>query len=268
MNTTIYYFSGTGNSLTVARKVASLIEGTTLIPIASLKDTRDDITAPQGRVGIICPIYDFAIPVIVRDFIKRLRVDQNSYLFAVLTFGGSGGAALRMINTVLRRNTGRVLNAGFLVKMPGNFPPLSHPPKGEKLNAILASADGEIEHICNRIRDRVDQPVGLYPISSLLQPLLYGRFSRNVHSLDEKFSISDDCTSCGICVSVCPVGNIEVSGEKPVFHHTCELCCACLNYCPTQAIDLNMLFGTKGRGRYHHPDVAVPDIKLQKEYRV
>ena len=36
MKTTIYYFSGTGNSLSAARKIAALLGDTDLTPIASL----------------------------------------------------------------------------------------------------------------------------------------------------------------------------------------------------------------------------------------
>lgn len=265
MKTTIYYFSGTGNSLSAARKVGSILGDTDLVPIASLQDHTGDITAPEGKVGFVCPVYDSGIPVIVRDFLGRLNVAPESYLFAIVTAGGTGGSALKMINSGLRERSGKVLNAGFLVKMPGNFPPVGHPPSGAKRDTILAAADQEIERIGGIIREGIDQPVGMYPVSSLIQALMYGGFSKSVHTMDEKFSVSDGCTSCGICVSVCPVGNITMDEGKPVYHHRCELCCACLNYCPVQAIDLHMLFGTKGRGRYHHPGVAVSDMKGQKE---
>ena len=266
MKTTIYYFSGTGNSLMAARKVGSLLEDADLVPVASLRDHPGDITAPEGKVGIVCPVYDSGIPVIVRDFLGRLKVTPESYLFAIVTAGGTGGSALKMINAGLLKRSGRGINAGFLVKMPGNFPPVAHPPSGAKREAILEAADRELERIGRIIRDGIDQPVGMYPLSSLIQALLYGGFSKTVHAMDERFSVSDACTSCGICASVCPVGNITIEEGKPVYNHRCELCCACLNYCPAQAIDLQMLFGTKGRGRYHHPGVAVPDMKSQKEF--
>lgn len=248
-----------------ARKAGELLGDTDLVPIASLKDTIGDIAAPPGKVGIVCPVYDAGIPVIVGDFLGRLNVDQGSYLFAIVTLGGTGGSALRMISNALYEKSKRRLHAGFLVKMPGNFPPVSPPPAGVKRDLILAAADRELERICGMIREEKEQPPGLYPLSSLMQAMLYGGFSKSVHGLDEKLSVSDACTSCGICASVCPSGNITVTGKKPEFHHRCELCCACLNFCPTQAIDLHMLFGTRGRGRYHHPGVTVSDMKNQKD---
>lgn len=261
--TTIYYFTGTGNSLAVAKGIAEQLGETDLIPIPSLMQADGDISAPAGKVGIICPVYDSGIPVMVRDFLRRLRITGSEYVFAVITMGGTGAAALKLIDLGLQKNNNG-LDAGFIVKMPGNFPPVSKIPSEEKIAATLKKAEPEIKRIAESIKKGERTRIGLYPVSSLFQAALYGRFSRGVHEIDERFSVSDACTGCGTCVSVCPAGNISISEKKPTFHHRCELCCACLNFCPTQAIDLAFLMGTKGRGRYHHPEVRVVDMKEQK----
>ncbi|MFH0967430.1 MAG: EFR1 family ferrodoxin [Methanobacteriota archaeon] len=263
MKTTIYYFSGTGNSLVAARKIAGLLGDAELIPIATLRQS-GTITALSGRIGIICPVYDMGIPVIVRDFLQNLVVDKSTYLFAILTLGGQGAAALKLINTCLREKNKRVLSAGFLVKMPGNFPPVGVPPTGKKRDTILASAEKELDRIGEHILKKKENSIGFTPFSSLLQSLLYGSFSKGVHSLDEKFTVSEACTSCGTCASVCPTGNITIIDGRPVWNHQCELCCGCLNFCPVEAINLHMMLGTKGRGRYHHPDITVSDLKGQQ----
>ena len=267
MKTTIYYFSGTGNSLSAARKIASLLGDSDLIPIASLMNQSGAVIAPEGRIGIICPVYDMGVPVLVTEFLSRLRVHQGAYVFALITLGGTGAAALKMINTGLLQHSGRGLDAGFLVKMPGNFPPVSPPPTGDKRATILKEAEATLEDIGKKIQEGSSHPLGFTPVSSLLQQLLYGGFARGVRSGDEKFTVSEACTSCGICVSVCPTSNITLSEGRPVWNHHCELCCGCLNYCPTQAIDLQMMFGTKGRGRYHHPGITIADMQAQKGNR-
>src|SRR5690554_2082546 len=52
MKTVIYYFTGTGNSLAAARKVAAALGETELVPIASLAITPGTITPDADRVGI------------------------------------------------------------------------------------------------------------------------------------------------------------------------------------------------------------------------
>jgi electron transfer flavoprotein alpha subunit len=43
------------------------------------------------------------------------------------------------------------------------------------------------------------------------------------------------CTACGICVTVCPFGAVEVT-DKAIFKDSCNLCGACQKECPTEAI--------------------------------
>ncbi len=53
MKTIIYYFTGTGNSLAAAKKIAAVLGDCTLVPIASLQDhSRQD--HPGGRPGGDC----------------------------------------------------------------------------------------------------------------------------------------------------------------------------------------------------------------------
>lgn len=94
---------------------------------------------------------------------------------------------------------------------------------------------------------------------------MFGSFARPVHDADTRLPVSDACTACGTCVEVCPVGNITLGDDRPVWHHACELCCACLHFCPTGAIQLEVLWGTEGRGRYRHPDLTVADMRAQRE---
>ena len=49
MKTTLYYFSGTGNSLKAARDIASKLGESVLIAIASFRESTGDIMTPAGR---------------------------------------------------------------------------------------------------------------------------------------------------------------------------------------------------------------------------
>ena len=91
---------------------------------------------------------------------------------------------------------------------------------------------------------------------------MYNRFASGVHDEDRKFSVSDECTSCGTCAAVCPADNIELIEGKPVWKHRCELCCGCIHLCPVQAIQAGQK--TKGRARYRNPAVSIRDLELDK----
>lgn len=52
------------------------------------------------------------------------------------------------------------------------------------------------------------------------------------------YKISDDCVSCGSCVSACPVSAISEGASKyEIAADTCVDCGACAGTCPVSAIE-------------------------------
>ena len=73
MKTTIYYFSGTGNSLKIARDIAEKLEECELVPIAKVWQ-QDQLASTSEKVGFIFPLYYFGLPKIVYDFINNIEL--------------------------------------------------------------------------------------------------------------------------------------------------------------------------------------------------
>ncbi len=256
--TVIYYFTGTGNSLSVARKIAAALGDTVLVPVAVLKE-QDMVTSDAARIGIVCPVYFSGLPAMVASFAGRLRPAADRYLFGIVTQGGSGGpAALRQLDGILRERTGRGLDAGFIVKMPGNYILMYEPPSGMKREKILAAANETASRIAADVQQCRNVPLPRSLLANLVHSLLYPRFLAGVHGEDRKFSVSDSCTSCRTCENICPAGNIRLVDGRPVWQHRCELCCACIHACPVQAIQAGK--GTGGRSRYRNPEVTLTDL--------
>jgi len=263
MKSLIYYFTGTGNSLAAARRIAAVLGDCDLVPIASLQNTEGTVAPEAERLGIVCPVYDGGVPLMVAEFAGRLDLSRAGYVFAVVTMGGTGVSALHQLDGIFRERQGRRLDAAFAVSMPGNFTPLHRPPAGAKRDKILAAADRQLGEIAEAVGRGQAAPPGFAPFSAVMKALTYGPFCKNVHGMDRDFSASDACTGCGTCAKVCPAGNIEMVDGRPAWSHRCELCCACLHFCPVEAIQLGVLLGTKGRGRYRHPDLKVADMEAQ-----
>lgn len=102
MKGTLYYFTGTGNSLVVARTLADATGDTQVMSIA------------RFRNGEIRP---------AADLCRRLGVPPGAYVFGVATYGGMPGAATRQMKNIFAQK-GVDLRAGFGVTMPGNCAPL------------------------------------------------------------------------------------------------------------------------------------------------
>jgi len=264
MNTIIYYFTGTGNSLAAARKLARDLGDCELVPIALLEEHHEEIHHQDERIGIVCPVYHARLPCIVAEFAERLAISFSPYVFAVITAGGGGAPAIRQLTHILYRRTGRHLDAAWTVKMPGNRPSVISKTPRSGHRELLEAADARLAKITRMIEAGVVCPPEFPPLSLLLLEIAGNGSCRNVHNTDRDFSVTGSCTACRICVRVCPVDNIIMIRDKPSWLHHCESCCACLNFCPEEAIRLNGLRGTLGRGRYHHPEVTVEDMALRE----
>ncbi|MEN6370356.1 MAG: EFR1 family ferrodoxin [Thermotogota bacterium] len=257
---TVFWFSGTGNSLAVARRVAASFDGACLVPIASF----DNVARPEGVVGVVCPVYFEGLPLIVQEFLARLDARAATYSFLVLTAGGFAGWAPVQARWLVRK-AGRPLDAAFSVKMPDSYSAILDLPPPAKQKEILSRADRVIDEIAGAVARR-EKRLGVGVTASLgaLAHLIMGRqFARTCRRQDERFTVSDACTACGLCVRACPKGNIVLSDGRPEWSHRCEQCFACINLCPVAAIQVRNR-PTARRRRYRHPDVSVADIGSQQ----
>ena len=120
MSTKIYYFSGTGNSLHVARELQKRIPETNLIPIVSLLN-KDVIEINGETLGFVFPIHFTAIPMPVKNFIKKLDLKSAKYVFAIATRMGTPHSAFNDIEKILNKK-GKSLDSHFALNMPSNDP--------------------------------------------------------------------------------------------------------------------------------------------------
>lgn len=263
MKTLLFYFTGTGNSLAVAKGLSLRLGDCELMPVASLMKKSGPIVPDADRVGIVCPLYFFGLPAIVADFSRRLDLSRTGYAFSVITMGGSGGsAALRQLDRILKEGPGRRgLDAGFSLQMPGNYILMYDSLGKERIARTIQAADRRVEEIADRVMRGDREMPAWSPVAALIHCLMNPRFIRGVHGADRKFTVDDRCTSCNTCVEVCPVENIRLENGRPVWLHRCEQCMACIQTCPAKAIQAGKK--TEGRERYRHPGIAVSMLKEQ-----
>ena len=79
----IFYFSGCGNSKHVAETIAAGLNDTlTFIPEAAREGRYEYELAEGERLGFVFPIYSWAPPKLVIDFVKKLQLKAKpSYVY-------------------------------------------------------------------------------------------------------------------------------------------------------------------------------------------
>ncbi|OGS18077.1 MAG: hypothetical protein A2219_06940, partial [Elusimicrobia bacterium RIFOXYA2_FULL_50_26] len=255
MSTIIYCFSGTGNSLNVARETAKCLGDSKVVSIS--RAINSDIDLSADRIGIVFPVYVWGVPNIVCDFISKLK-KSDKYFFSVVTFGGSPGKTNIQLKEMLRKQ-GIELKAGFGVKMPGNYIPMYGARPKEVQDKLFSEAKNKITSISEYIKNNKSGAIeagGL--IMNLLGSFAYTFGIKSMRKADKNFYADEKCDMCGICEKVCPVKNIELVDGKPVWQGRCEQCMACLQWCPQEAIQYGK--STANRIRYHHPQTNASDF--------
>lgn len=249
------------------------------------------MTTGADAPGFVFPVYHKSIPLILKRFVDKTEGLGDKYIFAICTYGDTLGLAIRDLDRLVQARGGQ-LAAGFGVHMPYNYLTLSPVLRGffssfalreipiEKQRQLFARAPERIETIAGyvnarksgtlevtadvftRLADRLNLPETLAKWvwlkvagvdESTAQSFLGSR-----QLMDQAFRADEACGGCGICARVCPVTNIDMVDERPVWQHRCEQCFACLHWCPQEA----MQFGTEtmGQRRYHHSDVTLTDM--------
>lgn len=262
MNNVIYYFSGTGNSLYVAQKIQERLKDAKLVRIHSgLPDQQ--ISVETDTLGIVFPVYAWGPPIIVEDVLKRVNIAQPNYLFVVATHAGGPRNCLKYVERLFRKK-GLTLHGAFDMTMPSNFVTGANPPAGKKLQSISDSADAKLTQLIESITQKEHRaPQNGNLIDTLFSSVIHRTFKLGAKRQGKKFSVTEACTHCGVCVKTCPVDNISLSSDnRPVWQNRCEFCLACINWCPTQAIQSGN--STQSRNRYHHSAIKIAELMRQE----
>ena len=95
----ILYFSGTGNSLAIARQIAEKV-GDKIMPLREA--VGKDLTG-EKRIGLVFPTYWLDAPIAVRDIVPQLNISPSSYTFVVITCGAQTNNAVWTVRRILRQ---------------------------------------------------------------------------------------------------------------------------------------------------------------------
>jgi formate hydrogenlyase subunit 6/NADH:ubiquinone oxidoreductase subunit I len=263
-----------------------------LISIPSVID-RQSIKSDADSIGIVFPCYLaqlYGIPLIIERFLNKLENIGSKYLFAVCSFGGytfvNGLPTLKNLARLVKSLGGR-LSGEFATRLPMNNLDYGHIPVPINKNhdTIFKNSKQKIVDICKRISNKKKTKYRIIKsmINLLLTPMYLSMKKHIVEGLrenakepkdsnlsfrelipltDKSISTDDKCNGCAICVKVCPVHNIQMKEQKPIWLHHCEMCFACDEWCPTHAIH----HWSRAEGiKYHHPAVKLADIFEQNQ---
>jgi len=261
-----HVFSGTGNSLHLARTLAArLTKGESEVELHEVEHR----ARPQGRTRspygairesgdldlFLFPVYAMSAPRIMLRYLRALGpvaplpdgskpravvLSTNGRISARFRDGHEGQALAQAERSLTRRGWEVVHRDTF--DYPQGITTLITPQDEERRRAIMALVEPRIEATATALENGrfFKRPCRL-PILLVSWPFgwLYRIFGRRVWAM--LFAADGNCDGCGLCARRCPAGAIRMIGKRPAWSYACEGCERCINLCPKRAIQASFV---------------------------
>ncbi len=241
----ILYFSSTGNSLYIAKKVQEKLGGEVkFIPKYYGDGSEFD------KLFIVTPIYSYGIPTPVLELLQKL--DKSREIIVIQNYGGMANGADYLFYNYAKNKFGLNVISVYKVKMTENFTLYFTVPKYyQKMQ--LKKCVKRVEKILNKIKNKEY----IIPKKTKTKEEKYLKNKSNWHLIGQNFCANSNCVKCGKCVKICPVNNISLQDDKIVFGDKCIACLGCYHRCPSAAIQYK---NKKKKYRYINPYIDENEI--------
>lgn len=243
----ILYFSGTGNSEYVAKKIAEQTDDA-LVSMNALikqKDTSPLYSETKPFV-FVCPTYAWQIPHIVFQFIEKTSFSGNMKAYFILTCGDGTANAISHIKQLCDKKS--FVFSGFAeVIMPENYIVMFSAPSETECHKIIAQADLKIDSLGQSLQKGEDFPE--FSSSGNLKSGVVNTLFYKLFLNPKGFYATEKCISCGKCAKLCPLNTITMENGLPTWGKHCTQCMACICSCPTNAIEYKKK--TQKKNRYY-----------------
>lgn len=223
----IFYFTGTGNSLYIAKRL-----GGEIISIPQEIEKQHSAYS-DDVIGIVCPMYCHMPPVMVQNFLQRVSI-QAKYVFVIFTYGNRKCDAFEWMDAFMTKN-GITCDYIDAVKMVDNYLPSFDMKEQMEMDKHV---EEQIIQIISNVKTRKTG----YEKTTPEEKLHHQEIMKMAEETPELFDgsliqITNVCTGCGRCAAVCPDEMYtHKDGKMRRKSGSCDYCLACAHCCPNHAI--------------------------------
>ena len=262
----ILYFSGTGNTYYVAKKIKDSLKsaGMDIDTISYEKCNPADVSNYDVLIFGF-PVYGYSMPTFIKKSLKDLKKPKTKAVFIFATYALHPGNALRK-SAKLFKKYGFVTIGTGKIKLPGSDGTLFLKEDStyiKKIDSLVLKQNKSIKALSEKVKNKLTNLISspnpnlieeiphFSMLSILIEILITPIYIILIRWAKTHFYVDQNCTHCGICQKLCPSNNIIVTKDKVIFDNKCFLCLRCINQCPEKAIQIGRF--TKGKYRYKGP---------------
>lgn len=253
----IVYYTGTGNSRYVAKMLSELLADECVSANDYIKNGRKAELHSEKPYVFVSPVYVSAPARIFSDFVRNGSFTGNKKAYFVMTCAGGQGGSPEYCRRLCDDKSFEYMGTNQIV-MPQNYLVFFKTAEEEENKKVIAEAEPEIEKLAEHITSgRAFPDSGMKKWEYVSTEMILGMYYKWFMG-SGKFRSGEGCIACGKCVRMCPLNNISLAHNKPVWGNACTHCMACINGCPTASIEYGK--ASVGKPRYLCPEYGKQKI--------
>lgn len=231
-----YFFSGTGNTLLVAKRMSKVFQSEGYnVNLKRIENSKPAEVDTECTIGLGFPVAILSTYDLVWKFINELPEADGTEVFMVDTLGGYSGGIVGPLKTLLESKGYKAIGACEIIMPINIFYIENNNINTKKVEEGLVKAENYALALMNKESEWGRVPL-LPNIMRLISKIGLKISATDVHQKILKFKADQSsCTKCGICEDICPLNNITMA-EYPVTGNNCEYCMRCVSMCPAHAI--------------------------------
>jgi ferredoxin len=229
----LVYFSPTGTTKSVVQGIANGINPSTmeLIDITKPDARKQPLLTSENEILVVgVPVYMGRVPALLNEWLNAIQA-HNTPTVCVVVYGNRvyDNALLELKDIVKNRGCLPIAGAAYIGEH--SFSNSETPSRGRPDEDDLSHA----EVFGQRIREKLQSISSISQVSEVSVPGThpYGGITE-LWGVDF-IAVDDQCTQCGFCAEVCPVGAVDSQNSTMIDHEKCITCCACIKSCPQNA---------------------------------
>ena len=246
----VFYFTGTGNSLYIAKQIER-----EPISIPQIMQ-RECLEFTAERIGIVAPVYGHEVLTMVKEFLRK-SVFYTNYFYMILTYGNRHGGAAELAKK-LCDECGVSVNYINVILMADNWLPGFDMDEQKKIDKKV---EENMDKILFDLAKRKNMISEVTDIDRAAHQQFLDRMSQMPADVwQHLLRVTENCVGCGTCEKVCPSSSIHVVDGKAVhIPGNCQTCLACAHACPQKAIQLTIPEANPD-ARYRNEHISLHEI--------
>ncbi len=240
MNSAIIYYSTIGDALYLAQA----FEKTSLYDVYKINDGSIALPDDLDSLGIVTEINSPGLTPEMKKFFNFLKNRDNSalkYIYAITTQRGKESFDGRIIEKEFE-DAGLNLSYYNVIFFPTLNSSLAETvySKTDVDKSLLVIKDERDDRIREVVKETEEELIKLPQASFVYRfKKKIGERKNTPSSPRDGLKVEEECTGCGVCYHICPVGNIKMENGRAEIKNECISCFSCYKLCTHDAIHLD-----------------------------